>query len=110
MRLEPRPSRRRGCVRRAGRERAEPTARVRFGDEQWDRVRPLVHDGEPAGPLVVDRLDLLGDPRAHGIIASREMVRVVRMQALHAGPRPADTALRFGAGMDTGAFAGVLLV
>ena len=65
-----------------------------LGDEQPGRVRSLVDRGEPTVALGVDRLDPFRDPGAHDVVTSGEVVRVVRVQALHARPRPADAAER----------------
>ncbi len=69
---------------------------VRLDDEQSHRVRALIDHGEPVVPLLVDGLDPFGGPRPHGVLAPREVVGVVRVQALHAGARAADPTARLG--------------
>ena len=67
--------------------------RAWLGDEQPDRVGPLIDRGDaPAGSVWVDRLDLGGGPRPDGIDATGEVVRVVRVQALDTRARSGDPA------------------
>ena len=61
-------------------------------DEQPARMGALVdHRDAFAGRLLgVDRLDALGHPCPDHVVPTREMVRVVGVQAFQAAPRPAD--------------------
>ncbi len=91
------------------REVLEPVV-PRFGDQQPRRVRPLVDRRQPPVALGVDRLHPLRDPRADDVVPARQVVRVVRVQTLHAGPGAADAAERPRRRMPACAFARVSLV
>ena len=82
--------------------------RARFDHEEPDRVRALVDRGHASRSLLgMDRLDLCGGPGPNGILATRQVVGVVRVQALHARARarhPAPAARRLEVG---GAVGGV---
>ena len=92
------------------RELVEAATAVGLGDEEPDRVRALVDRGDTARSLVMDRLDLDGHPCPDRVLTAREMVRVVRVEALHAGARPADAAPRASLGQRRGALGRIRLV
>ena len=67
----------------------------RLDHEQPDRVRALVDRSHASRSLLgMDRLDLCGDPGADWIVAARQLVGVVRVQALHAGAGAGDPTPR----------------
>ena len=88
--------------------RIAAAGRRRLHHEQPDRVRSLVDRGHATRPLLrVDRLDVLGDPRADRIDAARQVERVVGVQALHAPSRTADAAVLDRLGQVAGTVLGV---
>jgi hypothetical protein len=69
----------------------KPAALAAFGHDQPDGIRSEI-DGSSPRSLLVHRLDAAGHPRPDGVVRTSDVVRVVRVQALHAHPRAADAA------------------
>src|SRR5581483_9527947 len=100
---------------------AKPPVLAGERHEQPDGVRAEVHDRDgrrsrgaalvlrAAPALRVDRLDLPGHPRADRVAPSGEVVRVVRVEALDAGPGAADAPERERLRHPPGALPRVLL-
>ena len=92
------------------RELARRTLDATRDHEQPARVRALVDHGDPItrGLLRMDRLHALGHPCADDVVAAREVVRVVRVQALQAPAGAADPAPFARPGQEPLAFLGGL--
>ncbi len=88
--------------------RIAAVAQRRLHHEQPDGVRSLIDRGHATRPLLrVDRLDPFGDPGTDRVDATRQVERVVGVQALHASSRAADAAVLDRLGQVAGAVLGV---